>query len=140
MEILSLDKLNNQKILALHNSITQPPMYISLESYQFDSKAKTVFYVIEVGILHSNSIHIHKIITRYSILYDLHQKIYPVLKVNNEIIHFPAKKIFRKNNENFIKKRASNLQDYFNQLTKNPFIRKSKDFREFFGLDTMANN
>ena len=134
MHSIPLNKLDYNKRLALHNSITQPPMYISIESYSFDTKAKTNFYVIEIGVLNSLSVNIHTISTRYSVLRNLHQKICPILRANNESVPFPGKKIFLRNSPNFIKKRAGDLQQYLSSLTKNPFIHKSNDFLDFFGI------
>ena len=131
----SLRDLPQKKVSELHLSASNPPMYLSIESNEFDKNINTFIYNIEIGIQNSpNTVQTHTIKARYSTLHQLDQQLQAIYKEKQIVNPFPPKNYFRNNSEAFVRKRQESLQHYLDVLTRTPEIISAQPFRNFFQI------
>ena len=93
MKIASKDEVSYAKISQLQGSNTIPPIYISLEGYEFDSGINAIVYDIEIGVEKNQKICSKHIKRRYSALNMADIEIRKKFGGSSYLLKFPQKKI-----------------------------------------------
>ena len=137
---IPVSSLPLQKKQLLSKCVSMPPMYITIEKHKYDEIARAVVYEIQIGIQHGNDINTNTIRTRYSEMDNLDKQIRGTLGNGAQLRQFPAKKWIGNRDEEFLKQRSSELQDYMIQLLKVPGILQNLHFRKFFDIDYIGNS
>ena len=129
-----LNTLTQKKKSILHQSATDPPMYITIEDHDFDKEINATVYSIEIGFQHNSEVEIIKCKKRYSELLQLDSEINSLF--DNSLINpsFPPKRWFGSLDKNFVNQRAEKLQRYFTDICKINTVISSKHFQTFFGI------
>jgi hypothetical protein len=88
---LPVGKLPQRKRLQLHRSAHQPPIYIVVEGYEYDSTQKAVVYLIETGVMIGAKVWAKTQRFRYSALEEFNQKVLMKLGDRISLNPFPEK-------------------------------------------------
>ncbi|EAY10074.1 PX domain containing protein [Trichomonas vaginalis G3] len=128
-------KLPQKKAAQLNLAISIPPMYLSVEKFEFDPQFKAVFYNIEVGIQKDSMVCVHTISKRYSALQEFDSQIRPKFSESRYLHPFPPKKLFGNTENEFLEKRSEELQNYLGNLVRVAGLCETQVFRRFFGID-----
>ena len=129
-----------KKALQLHQSKTNPSFYISIEKYKYDSIEKAIFYEIEIGFQHDDTINVTYISKRYSELFEFEKQIKHLMKNLYYQPNFPPKRFFKNFEKTFLDERNEALQNYLSYLCKIPNIFEFDPFFEFFNINKTLIN
>jgi hypothetical protein len=133
MQIL-MSTLSQKKLSQLKDTLYSPSLYLSIEGFHLDRSTGAVFYDIEIGIALQNDrfVHISNTRLRYSDLDRLDREIRRCLDSPNYLPAFPPKRFIGNTNQDFLKRRASDLQDYLDRLSRLCLVVCSAPFRSTF--------
>lgn len=135
MNIQALASLSQRKRALLQVSITNPPIYLSIDRFIYNKEIGAFLYSIEIGIKKGNSVEIHKVERRYSALFQFDRKIRPIFNEFLTLLDFPPKKYIGNKDPIFLQQRKEDLEKYLSNLNRLPGIIKNSTFLEFFELD-----
>lgn len=128
-------KLTQKKAAQLNLAISIPPMYLTIEKFEYNEEFKATFYTIEVGIQKDSVVCTHTVQKRYSALQEFDAQIRPTFSESRYLRQFPPKKLFGNTETEFVEKRAEKLQDYLANLVRVAGLCETQVFRRFFGID-----
>lgn len=128
---LSFEK---RKMIELSNQF--PKMYITIESYEFDTKKQTILFNVEIGRKLSNFVYIHSVKVRYSQLFELNFILKSTFgpSFNKFTKYFPPN-FFLNYSQSLIQKRKEKLEIYLEQIALLPFFSVQSIVIELFLLD-----
>ena len=129
-----ITELSQKKSAQLNLAVSIPPMYISVENYNFNTDFNAVFYTIEIGIQKDTKVCVHTISKRFSALQEFDNQIRPNFSESRYLLPFPPKKIFGNLDPSFLEKRMEQLQNYLGNLVRVPGLCETSIFRRFFEI------
>ena len=127
-----LSSIASWKENAINRCPTVPQYYISVEGWRHDNRIKTAVYSIEIGLKFDENVLVFTCERRYSDLRGLHKDLE---KTNSNLPAFPPKKMFGKNDVDFVRSRHRQLHSYFERLPQDFRVEKNAYFIEFFGFN-----
>ncbi|KAK8889277.1 Sorting nexin-29 [Tritrichomonas musculus] len=134
-KIIPLSSMPNVKQAQIQSASVVPKMYLSVESSELDKSLNCIIYIIEVGILIGQNVHIHQVHKRYSALNQFDELVRPVFNDTRNLQPFPPKKVFGNKDAEFIAHRAQALQTYILSLLRVPGMVETLTFIRFFEID-----
>ncbi|OHT04891.1 PX domain containing protein [Tritrichomonas foetus] len=135
---IPISNLSQKKQAQLQLSNVIPPMYISIESYNYESSVKAVVYEIEVGIQNNQMVSTHVIHRRFSAMKTFDTQIRSQFGDSHYLLSFPPKTLFPNTSKAFLEQRSEQLQKYLANLVKIPGLSSSPTFTQFFEIDDSA--
>lgn len=129
-----ITELSQKKSSQLNLAISIPPMYISVENYNFDKEFNAVFYTIEIGIQKGTNVCVHTVTKRFSALQEFDSQIRSNFSESRYLLPFPPRKIFGNLDPSFLEKRAEQLQNYLGNLVRVAGLCETTVFRRFFDI------
>lgn len=117
-DTIPLNQLDRKKLHQIQSSTVVPRMYLSIEKYNLDPEQNAIIYDIEIGIQKGQSVHVHNVQRRYSILQSFDEQIRPLFKESRFLQPFPPKKMFGNKDKQFLDQRSELLQNYLSNLVR----------------------
>jgi len=135
METIPISSLSQKKVAQLNSAISIPPLYLSVERFEFCEDLNAVLYTIEVGIQNDDVVYKHMVQRRYSALQEFDAQIRPAFGDSKYLHEFPPKKLFGNFDPHFLEKRADKLQEYLGNLCRVAGLCESSVFKRFFEIN-----
>ena len=135
MSKIQISNLSPKKIEQLNSAISIPPMYLSIEKYEFCEDLNAILYHIEIGIQKNQQVYKYIVQRRYSSLQEFDSQARSIFGESKYFHLFPPKKIFGNFDPHFLEKRSDQLQEYLSNLVKVAGLCESSIFKRFFDIN-----